>query len=192
MSEKYLFEKKKIRQTLLQMRHSITETERNDAENKMLTILKNCDIFKKAKSIHIYISKKYEPKTHKMIKFCWENSKKVSVPCVIPGTFELFHSELNSFDELSIQAFGVSEPSPKKKNATNPESLDLIIVPGIAFDLNGGRIGYGKGFYDRFLAQTRAFRLALAFDFQVIENIPTEFHDVLMNGIITQTKNIRI
>jgi len=192
MSEKPLLEKNDIRQTILQKRQSLTENEIFDAENQMLKILQNCDFFKKANSIHIYISKKFEPKTSKIIKFCWKKSKIVNVPCVIPGTRELFHSELNSFNDLSLGSFGVLEPSPKKRIASNPESFDLVIVPGIAFNTNGKRIGYGKGFYDRFLVQTRAFRLALAFDFQVIESIPTELHDINMNGIITESKMILI
>ena len=192
MLENLSLEKKNIRQTILQKRLSLTETEISDAEVQMLTILKNCDFFKKSNSIHIYISKKYEPKTSKIIKFCWKRSKVVNVPCVIPGTGVLFHSELNSFNDLSKGDFGVLEPTPKKRIASKPENFDLVIVPGIAFDINGGRIGYGKGFYDRFLLQTRAFRLALAFDFQVIESIPAELHDVPMNGIITESKMILI
>ena len=192
MTEKHSLEKNDFRQTLLKKRQLITETAINDAGIQMLKILKNLDFFKKANSIHIFISKKYEPNTRGIIKFCWEMSKIVNVPCVIPETEELFHSELNSFNDLSKGAFGVLEPSPKKRIASKPESFDLVIVPGLAFDINGGRIGYGKGFYDRFLVQTRAFRLALAFDFQVFENIPTELHDIPMNGIITESKKIII
>ena len=177
---------------MLKKRQLLSEIEISDAEIQMLKILQNWDFFKKANSIHIYISKKYEPKTSKIIKFCWNKSKVVNVPCVIPGTETLFHSELNSFNDLSKGDFGVLEPSPKKRIASKTESFDLIIVPGIAFDINGGRIGYGKGFYDRFLVQTKAFRLALAFDFQVIESIPTELHDVPMNGIITESKILLI
>ena len=67
-----------------------------------------------------------------------------------------------------------------------PESFDLVIVPGVAFDRQGGRLGYGKGYYDRFLDQSHAFRLALAFDFQLLETVPTEIHDVPMDGILTE------
>ena len=64
---------------------------------------------------------------------------------------------------------------------------DIIIIPGVAFDRHGGRIGYGKGFYDKFLPQTKAYRLALAFDFQVLEKIPLEKHDESVHGILTES-----
>ena len=76
--------------------------------------------------------------------------------------------------------------------AMNPESFDLVIIPGVAFDRQGGRLGYGKGYYDRFLEQTTAFRLALAFNFQVLEKVPTEKHDVPMNGILTESGIIEV
>jgi len=192
MSEKPSLEKNNIRHTILQKRNSLSEAEIKNAEISIFKRLHNCDFFKKANSIHIYISKKSEPKTRKIIKCCWENSKVVNVPCVIPGNKKLFHSELNSFNDLTMGSFGVLEPSPKKRIASKPNSFDLVVVPGIAFDTNGGRIGYGKGFYDRFLVHTRAFRLALAFDFQVIESFSTELHDVPMNGIITESRLILI
>ena len=108
------------------------------------------------------------------------------MPCVLPNTSELFHSQLNSFEDLRPGALGVLEPSPEQRIALTPESFDLVIVPGVAFDRFGGRLGYGKGYYDRFLDQTSAFRLALAFDFQLLETVPTEMHDVPMDGILTE------
>ena len=98
-----------------------------------------------------------------------------------------YGKEINSFDDLSPGALGVLEPSPEKRIRITPESINLVIIPGVAFDLQGGRIGYGKGYYDRFLEQTKAFRLALAFDFQIIDKVPTEKHDVPMNGILSES-----
>ena len=76
----------------------------------------------------------------------------------------------------------------------NPDKLDLVIVPGIAFDKKGHRIGYGYGYYDRFLKtiKKKAVKIGLAFDFQLIESIPEEEHDVPMNIVVTDKEILRI
>ena len=83
--------------------------------------------------------------------------------------------------------YGTQEPSPERRIKINPEIFDLVIVPGVAFDRQGGRLGHGKGYYDRFLELTSAFRLALAFDCQLLETVPTELHDVPMNAILSES-----
>lgn len=187
MSEKLFLKKTKIRQDILKRRLAFTESERRIAEIKMLSHLINWNLFKCAKSIHIFISKKDEPKTRQIIEFCWKSGKEISVPYVLQKENELFHSKLISFSDLGSETFGVLEPSPEKRIETEPENFDIVVVPGIAFDHFGGRIGYGKGFYDKFLPKTNAFRLALAFDFQVLENVPTELHDATMHGILSES-----
>ena len=192
MSEQLLLDKKLTRQTVLKQRRAYTVAEKIPAEQLMLKFLQDWEVFRQAETIHIFISKADEPDTAIIIESAWESGKKVAVPCVLPGTFELFHSQLKSFENLCSGALGVLEPSPEVRIAMTPESFDLVIIPGVAFDRHGGRLGYGKGYYDRFLEQTCAFRLAIAFDFQVIEKVPTEKHDVLMNGILTEAGIIEV
>jgi len=192
MSEQLLLDKKKTRQRVLQQRRAFSATEKTPAEQRMLKFLQSWEIFRQAKTIHIFISKTDEPDTVPIIESAWESGKTVAVPCVVPDSFELFHSQLKSFEDLSSGALGVLEPSPEGRIAMNPESFDLVIIPGVAFDRQGGRLGYGKGYYDRFLEQTAAFRLALAFNFQVLEKVPTEKHDVPMNGVLTESGIIEV
>ena len=192
MSEQLLLDKKKTRQRVLQQRRAFSATEKTPAEQRMLKFLQSWDVFRQAKTIHIFISKTDEPDTSPIIESAWESGKTVAVPCVVPESFELFHSQLKSFEDLSSGALGVLEPSPEGRIKMTPESFDLVIIPGVAFDRKGGRLGYGKGYYDRFLEQTAAFRLALAFNFQVLEKVPTEKHDVPMNGILTESGIIEV
>ena len=187
MSDRLNLNKKETRQTILQQRKAFPAKEKNLAEQRMLKFLKNWDVFIQAETIHLFMSKIDEPNTGPIILYAWESGKTIVVPYVLPNTFNLFHSQLNSFDDLSPGALGVLEPSPGKRIRITPESINLVIIPGVAFDLQGGRIGYGKGYYDRFLEQTKAFRLALAFDFQIIDKVPTEKHDVPMNGILSES-----
>ena len=153
----------------------------------MLETLLDWKIFKKAGVIHIFIAKPDEPDTRQIIENCWSSGKRVAVPLVLPNTFNLIHSEIKSFDRLIYGMYGIQEPSPESRIIMTPDMFDLVIVPGVAFDRKGGRIGHGKGYYDRFLKLTTAFRLALAFDCQLLEKIPTELHDVTMNAILSES-----
>ncbi|MCH1520856.1 MAG: 5-formyltetrahydrofolate cyclo-ligase [SAR324 cluster bacterium] len=181
-----LLNKTEIRKTLLKQRRGLSASKKKQYELQMLNSLWTWDVFKEASIIHIFLSKADEPETSQIIELAWKSGKQIGVPCVLPDTLELFHSQLNSFEDLRPSALGVLEPSPEKRISLTPESFDLVIVPGVAFDRQGGRLGYGKGYYDRFLDQSLAFRLALAFDFQLLETVPTEAHDVPMDGILTE------
>ena len=180
-------DKNLIRKTVLRQRRALSALEKSQAESVMLESLLNWEVFKNAGVSHIFISKPDEPDTRPIIEHCWNSRKKIAVPVVIPGTFDLFHSEIKSFDDLVSGMHGIQEPSPERRIKINPESFDLVIVPGVAFDRQGGRLGHGKGYYDRFLELTRAFRLGLTFDCQLLEAVPTDGHDVPMNAILSES-----
>lgn len=150
--------------------------------------------FKKAKSILFYASFNNEVDTQEIIReLLNKKEKNIIVPYVEKNNPILQLSELHSFDELEPKTFDILEP---KKNFTrdfNPEKLDLIIVPGLVFFKDGHRIGYGYGYYDRFLRTLRKkpVKIGLAFDFQIAEKIPHEEHDVPMDIIITEKRIIR-
>jgi len=161
--------------------------EKSQAESIMLESLLNWEVFKNAGVIHIFISMPDEPDTRPIIEHCWSSRKKIAVPVVLPDTFDLFHSEIKSFDDLVYGMHGTQEPSPERRIKINPESFDLVIVPGVAFDRKGGRLGHGKGYYDRFLEHTSSFLLGLTFNCQLLETVPTELHDVSMNAILSES-----
>ena len=181
-----------IRKTVLRKRNALSAREKSQAELVMLETLLKWEIFKKAGVIHIFIAKPDEPSTRQIIECCWSSGKRVAVPLVLPNTFNLIHSEIKSFDDLVSGMHGTQEPSPERRIKINLESLDLVIVPGVAFDRQGGRLGHGKGYYDRFLELTPAFRLALAFDCQLLETVPTELHDIPMDAILSESGILEI
>src|SRR3989338_3616519 len=96
--------------------------------------------------------------------------------------------KLFSLKEFKPKTFGILEPKESYQREFNPDKLDIVIVPGIAFDKNGHRIGYGYGYYDRFLKTIRkeTLKIGLAYDFQLIEKIPEERHDVPVDIILTE------
>lgn len=185
-------DKNLIRQTVLRQRRALSARTKSQAEVRMLKFLQNWEVFKKAAAIHIFLSKQDEPDTRPIIEHGWNSGKQIGVPLVLPDTLVLFHSELNSFEDLKSGAFGILEPSPERLLKMNPEIFDLVIVPGVAFDQQGGRLGHGKGYYDRFLELSRAFRLGLAFDCQLLETVPTELHDVPMHAILTESGIVEV
>ena len=120
----------------------------------------------------------------------WEQGKRAVVPYCENGEIELFL--LDSMGELAPHTMGVLEPKGELRGRPDrkiePPELDLIVVPGLAFDRRGGRLGYGKGYYDRLLHQIRpeATKLAVCFECQLFPEIPVLSHDICMDMIITE------
>ena len=115
--------------------------------------------------------------------------KRVGLPRVVGELLELH--EVSAPEELVEGTFGVLEP-PASAPRIEPTEVDLVLVPALAFDARGHRIGYGRGFYDRLLPQlTRAFRVGLAYDFQLLAELPDDPHDVPMQCVVTDKRSLR-
>jgi 5-formyltetrahydrofolate cyclo-ligase len=95
--------------------------------------------------------------------------------------------KINSLNNLKVSDYGVLEPEDNSEEVF-AKDMNLAIIPGLVFDLKGGRIGYGGGFYDRFFSNTNIdiTKIALAYQFQILEELPLEDHDVSINNIITE------
>ena len=116
--------------------------------------------------------------------------KRVGLPRVVGEQLELH--EVNAPEELVVGAFGVAEPA-QLAPAIAAAEVDVVIVPGVAFDPRGHRIGYGRAFYDRLLPTlTRAFRVGLAYDFQLVAELPNDPHDVPMHCLVTDARVLRV
>jgi len=113
----------------------------------------------------------------------------------VDGLLDLFH--LESMDELSLGMYRILEPKTELRDQPGkrvyPQDLDLVVVPGVAFDRRGGRMGHGFGYYDKLLEHVKPGTplLALAFECQVYDEIPVASHDVFMNAVITEKGVIR-
>jgi 5-formyltetrahydrofolate cyclo-ligase len=145
--------------------------------------------YQSARTILIYLSKDDEVGTDELLNRSFESGKRVLVPVVCQRTGELNLSELAGPDiEFQAGSFGVREPVEKDLNLVPPEQVDLVVIPGVAFDRRGGRIGYGKGYYDRLLNRlgSQVHRVALAFDFQVLGTVPQDDSDIRVETIITE------
>ena len=149
--------------------------------------------FALADTVLFYVDVRDEVRTQTDLQLALDCSKTIVVPwCNEAGELELFC--LTSMDQLETGKYKI--PEPNRELRTRPEhqidvkALDLLMVPGVCFDYHGVRIGHGKGYYDKLLARARpdAARIAMAFECQVFERIPTAEHDELMDTIVTEQR----
>lgn len=169
---------------------------RNAQENKDELSGKICAAFMglpeytAARTVMFYVDVRSEVRTRNPLPEALTHGKRIVVPWCRDGELELFH--LESMDELAVGMYRILEPKPELREVAamrvRAEELDLVMVPGVAFDRTGARMGHGKGYYDKLLQHARpdALLVALAFECQLFERIPTQAHDVFMDRIITE------
>lgn len=130
-----------------------------------------------------------EVATRPILERAWAGGKRVACPKVVWRPRGLASFAVGGLDELVEGRRGLFEPDPDRAEPVD-EGFDLVLVPGLAFDRRGGRIGYGAGFYDRFLAGSEALKVALAYSLQVVDSVPVEPHDVPVDRILTEEESI--
>ena len=147
--------------------------------------------YQAAKTVLFYLDVRSEVRTRHSLEEALASGKKIVVPyCVEGELLELFH--LESMDELSVGMYRILEPKAELRTLSakqvQVEDIDLIMVPGVAFDRRGGRTGHGKGYYDKLLEHARPDTplVALAFECQMFPEIPMQEHDVFMDKVITE------
>ncbi len=180
--------KKKIREVVLQKLKKHKEEERLKKSSKIASKLFLLSEFLKAKTILFYLSFDGEVDTLRMIKNAMKQGKKVAVPVIHKKAREIVPSVLEDFDaELKIGPYGVLHPKEEYIRPIPLEKIDLVVVPGLAFDKAGNRLGRGMGYYDRFLSRIHKDTpvIGLAFDFQIIDDFPPlEPHDLSVSKVL--------
>jgi 5-formyltetrahydrofolate cyclo-ligase len=177
--------KEEIRKYILNKKENLSENEKKDLDELIFNNIINCPWFLEAKVIFSYVSFEKEVDTHRIIKHAFSLGKKVCVPKVISRAKGMKALYIESLEELTKGKMGILEPS-ESKEALAIDDIDMAIVPGVAFDNSGGRLGYGGGFYDRFFIDAKVKKIALAYEFQILKAVPKEKHDILMDKIITE------
>ena len=181
--------KSSLRKELIKNRKKISKNQILEKSELIKNRFFEMNEFQQASSILFYVSYDNEVYTHDMIKESMALGKNVIVPKLDKKNRKLILSKLYNWEDLVKGAYGILEP--KKINQISIDKIDLIIVPGVGFDGQGRRIGHGKGYYDNFLSNSKnALRIGLAFEFQIVEEIPTEAHDAPVQKIITEKRVI--
>jgi len=189
-------DKEKLRKEILTKRKNIDIVEKEKMDKKILDEFYENKYYREAKNIFIYISYDSEINTKGIINEALKDNKKIYVPRTEFKSRFMDAVEITSLDNLIESEYGILEPSIEEPHI-EPNELDLIVVPGVAFDRNGGRMGYGAGFYDRYFKRIskdrikKIAKLALAYDFQILEKVPMNEQDVPVNYIITEREFIQ-
>ncbi len=142
-----------------------------------------------------YMDFRNEVRTREYIGKCLAGGKRVALPVVKKdgGLRDILAYEVRDLEtDLCKGAYGIMEPVHGRAREVEAEELDLVIVPGVAFDLKRHRLGYGAGYYDRFLRRTKpsCAKIGIAFDCQIEDKIPAEAHDIAMDAVITESRII--
>jgi len=180
--------KRPIRDDLLaRRRHLSVETCRGKSLAAQRRLLLTAE-FAAAAVVGLYSPVRNEVFTEEIFSAARGLGKTVTYPRILGDLLEFV--EVRDLQHLEAGVFGILEPG--RGVIFQPTELELIVVPGVAFDLSGHRLGYGKGYYDRCLHESRGHLVGLCFEFQVMNKLPAESHDVRMNMIVTEERTLRI
>lgn len=191
--EDIMQEKKRFRKEIIKKRKEIPKEEVMRRSEIIKENFINLDGYKKAKIIMAYLPFKNEVDTLPIIYNALENNKKITVPKTYTETKKMFPAVIEDLEQdLDYGNYGILEPREDKLKFLEPVELDLIIVPGVAFDENGYRLGYGGGYYDNFITKLRddVVLAAVAFEEQVVEEVPLNSWDKKVHFIFTEDRII--
>ena len=181
--------KEQLRKRVLAVRTGLDRGQVKVSGQAILKRVLGLEAYRRAKLVHTYVSsKENEVDTRALIGTCLAQDKRVAVPVVMPGTKTLSHALIDALDQLVAGPYGLAQPDPAAALWLPSEArIDLVVVPGLAFDRRGQRIGWGGGYYDRFLAQVQAIKIGLCYDALVLDCIPGEPHDVPVDMVVAET-----
>ncbi len=179
--------KKTIRKRVLAERDGLSPEERTFKSREIEKRLFSLPEFKSSRTVLFFAAFKSEVETAPMIRSALASGMRVILPKVAGNELSLF--EIRDFDkDVSLGSWNI--PEPHETTPARITEVDLIVVPGAAFDERGNRIGYGAGFYDKLLASFRGPTAAIAFEVQIVHAVPIDSHDVPVQKIVTEKRVI--
>lgn len=181
-------QKSELRKECLRRRQELGEDARAEKSACIVRRVEEDPDWKAAKVVCVYVWFKDEVQTDALIQSAWQDGKTVCVPrCGKDGEDKIVLHEIRSFDDLAPGAYGIREPIPDQTRIAAISDVDAFIVPGVAFDLQGNRLGWGGGFYDWTLSRAKgAKKIALAFSCQIVDALPMEPQDIKMDKVVCE------
>lgn len=178
--------KRVLRQQYKEIRNTISSKKKGFVSDVIAGKVKKWNLYQVARSLLCYSAIQNEINCDKIIEMAWREKKKVCLPKVIDDSkMEVY--QMNHWDDLIPGAYGILEPNPKKCKKVNPKEVDLAFIPGIAFDQKGYRLGYGGGYYDRFLQHyPQIKRIGISYHALFVPTVYPEEHDIPVDYLITE------
>lgn len=178
--------KKALRKHFREQRRSLSDQQRMQKSEAIVRRVQSLPELAAAKTLLVYVSTENEVNSHGLIADALRGGIEVLVPAMVDGAMRW--SRLHRFADLDL---AIGEPAAGKRDLQDPAPNAPVIVPGVAFDRTGNRLGQGGGDFDRFLASHRGVKVGIAFDVQIADDLPTEPHDVAMDYLVTESRAVR-
>ncbi len=177
--------KNKIRKEILALRKAMPICLLEEKSKKIAEKVIRHPKYQKAELVFAYIDAKGEVKTKDIVEHAWENGKRVAVPRV-HGDIMKFYL-ISSYKDLEPGCFGIMEPKMSCTEVIDIPENSVVIMPGVAFDREGNRIGYGKGYYDKYFSKdSNSYKIAIAFSMQMVAKIPANVFDIKADCVVTE------
>lgn len=181
--------KQRLRVETRALRDVIAFAERETRSAALIARLQQIEGFASAAVVHTYVGVGSEAGTLLLIKELLDHGVRVVCPRIAAGD-HLEHREIASIDELVQGAIGLVEPDPTRSSEVPLSEFQMVLVPSLAFTRDGYRLGYGRGYYDRLLATCEATAIGLAFDSQMVDELPQQVHDRAVDIVVTESETI--
>jgi 5-formyltetrahydrofolate cyclo-ligase len=186
-------DKREIRKKVLAIRNGMKPGEIEAKSGDIVRRLTALQDLRESSTLMVFLSFGSEVRTDGLLRWGWEAGKRMVVPLCRPEDRGLTPCLLGSFAELEIGRYGIREPKGEMIRPVPREEIDAILVPAVAFDRRGHRVGYGGGYYDRFLPEVpRAVRIGAAYSCQIVAMVPEDPHDLPVDRIVTENGEIPI
>ncbi|WP_283608623.1 5-formyltetrahydrofolate cyclo-ligase [Faecalispora anaeroviscerum] len=168
------------------LREDLSEEEKLRLDSEIQSRLLSLREYSQADTVFTYLSKELEVDTLAIVQAAWANQKRVAVPRCISGTRDMEFYYIRSWQDLERASFGVLEPIVQRCEKVRDESRGFCLVPGFSFDVQGFRLGYGGGYYDRFLSRFGGFTVGVCYSFCVQWNLPHGYYDRSVDLLVTE------
>jgi 5-formyltetrahydrofolate cyclo-ligase len=179
--------KREIRRRILRLRNAMPPESITAKSDEIVRRLMELREIRDSSTLMVFLSFGSEVLTDDLIRWGWSEGKRIVVPLCRPESRELTPCRIDGFDELETGHYGIREPKAGRLRSVPRAEIDAVIVPAVAFDRRGYRVGYGGGYYDRFLPECpQAANIGAAFACQIVPEVPSDRYDLAVDRIVTE------